>query len=149
MWSGCRPRAGWAVAGSAVWLAAACGAANAVPRPSDVRAALSRHGIDLEALPEDGHGCVVMQPRASNSGAERTYGTFTIVIAREAKCNDDQATGDADSDHLYWSHTGTSWVAIEKLEENLWLRMRVTRHELGDRQHVLETAAFHAFDTRT
>ena len=128
----------------------ACGASSSVvPRPSDVRADLGRHGINLQASPVDAQGCVVMKPRASNTGAVRTYGDFTVVIAREDSCNEAQTTGSAGDDHVYWSQSGGRWLAIEKLEDNLWLRMTTASQELGDEQHALEKAAFRAFDTNT
>ncbi len=34
-------------------------------------------------------------------------------------------------------------------DANLWLEMAVSTHALGDPQHALEKAAFHAFDTGT
>jgi len=128
----------------------ACGAASSVvPAPSDVRADLGRHGINLQGSPVDARGCVVMKPRASNSGAVRAYGEFTVVIAREDSCNDAQTTGSAGDDHVYWSQHGGRWLATEKLEDNLWLSMTTATKELGDEQHALEKAAFRAFDTGT
>jgi hypothetical protein len=148
LWNRFRRRPVGCALGLAVLLTAGCGgSSHAVPKPSEVRADLGRHGINLEASAEDAQGCVVMQPRASNSGATETYGEFTVVIARDAKCNDAQAAGDADSDHVHWARSGAGWTAVEQLEDNLWLRMRVPNHDLGDRQHALETASFHAFDT--
>jgi hypothetical protein len=85
-----------------------------------------------------------MQPRATNTGAARTYGHFTLVIATRDSCNDAELTGPAD-DHVYWSHQGDGWHAREKLENNLWLHMIVSSHDLGDKQHALQTAAPHAF----
>ena len=124
---------------------AACGSgADAVPKPADVRSSLTLHGIDLRAVAEDAHGCVVMQPRATNSGAARTYGQFTLVIATEDSCNDEEMTGSVD-DHIYWSHRGDHWHAKEKLQNNLWLHMIVPSHELGEQQHALQAAALHAF----
>jgi hypothetical protein len=132
----------------AVLVLTACGASSSVvPAPSDVRADLGRHGINLEGSPVDAQGCLVMKPRASNSGAVRTYGEFTVVIAREDSCNDAQMTGSAGDDHVYWSQSGGRWLAKEKLEDNLWLRMTTAKQELGDEQHALEKAAFRAFDT--
>jgi len=79
----------------------------------------------------------------------RTYGEFTVVIAREDSCNEAQMTGSAGDDHVYWSQSGGRWLATEKLEDNLWLRMTTPSQELGDEQHALEKAAFRAFDTGT
>ena len=90
----------------------ACGASGSVvPTPSDVRADLGRHGIDLQGSPVDPQGCLVMKPRASNSGAVRAYGEFTVVIAREDSCNEAQMTGSAGDDHVYWSQRGGRWLA--------------------------------------
>ena len=110
---------------------------------------LLRHGIDLAEPVGAGDGCAAMPPRASNTGAARRYGSFVVIIAKQDACNDAQAVGDADDAHIYWSQRGAGWVAHEKLEENLWLVMRTSHHELGEQQHALETAAFHAFDTNT
>jgi hypothetical protein len=138
------------VAAVAALVLTACGASSSViPGPSDVRADLGRHGIDLEGSPVDAQGCVVMKPSASNSGAVRTYGQFSVVIAKEDSCNEAQMTGSAGDDHVYWSQRGRQWLAKEKLEDNLWLRMTTASQELGDEQHALEKAAFRAFDTGT
>ena len=124
----------------------ACGSGGKpVPKPAEVRSSLTVHGIDLQAIPVDARGCVVMRPRATNSGAARTYGQFTLVIATKDSCNDAEMTGSADDDHVYWSNRGDGWHADEKLENNLWLRMIVPSHDLGDKQHALQTAALHAF----
>ena len=130
-------------------VANACGgvSATAIPKASDVRAELGRHGINLESSAADAKGCVVMRPRASNGGALRTYGAFTLAIAERDSCNQAQMTGSADGDHLYWARARSGWVAHEKLVDNLWLRMNAPSHKLGDKQHALETAAFHAFDS--
>jgi hypothetical protein len=138
------------VAAVAACVVTACGASSSVvPTPSGVRAELGRHGINLQGSPVDAQGCVVMKPRASNSGAVRTYGEFSVVIAREDSCNDAQMTGSAGDDHVYWEQRGGRWLAKEKLEDNLWLRMSTASQELGDEQHALEKAAFRAFDTGT
>jgi hypothetical protein len=86
-----------------------------------------------------------MQPRATNSGAADTYGRFTLVIATKDSCNDEEMTGAADGDHVYWSHRGNRWHPSEKLQNNLWLHMIVPSHDLGEKQHALQTAALHAF----
>jgi hypothetical protein len=132
-----------------VLAATACGgsSATAIPKASDVRAALDPHGIDLESSPADSKGCVVLRPRASNAGAVRTFGAFTLAIAERDSCNEAQTTGDADGDHVYWARAPGGWMAHEKLLDNLWLRMTTPSRELGDEQHALETAAFHAFDS--
>jgi hypothetical protein len=129
--------------------AGGCGGASATatPKAADVRAALGRHGIDLESSPADEKGCVVMRSRASNSGAPRTFGAFTLAIAERDSCNEAQMTGSAGGDHVYWAHTADGWVAHEKLLDNLWLRMTTASRALGDKQHALEAAAFHAFDS--
>jgi hypothetical protein len=145
-WKSIAPLAAAVLAGLG---ASACGggSATAIPKASDVRAALSPHGIDLQSSPADSQGCVVMRSRASNTGAVRTFGAFTLAIASRDSCNEAQMTGSADDDHVYWAHTAEGWVAHEKLEDNLWLRMTTASRELGDKQHALETAAFHAFDS--
>jgi hypothetical protein len=145
-WKSAAPLAALVLAGLAV---SACGGASAtaIPKTSDVRAALGKHGIDLESSPADRQGCVVMRSRASNSGAVRTFGAFTLAVARRDSCNEAQMTGSADGGHVYWAHTPGGWIAHEKLLDNLWLRMSTPSRELGDKQHALETAAFHAFDS--
>ena len=128
-------------------LCVACGSSDrVVPQTTDVRAALGRHGINLSASPTDGHGCTAMRPRATNSGALRTYGDFSVVIAARNSCNDEQTPGSADGNNLYWSHIGTRWIAHEKLLDNLWLLMVTKQQKLGDQQHALEKAAFNAFN---
>lgn len=139
---------GLAVVGLALAVAACGGTQGAAPKPSDVRADLDLHGIDLRTRTVDDHGCVIMQPRATNTGAVRTYGEFALVIATRDSCNDIQATGSADGERLYWSRHGDRWFAKQKLQSHLWLRMVVPRHELGEQQHALQTAALHAFHSR-
>lgn len=127
-----------------------CGSSSqAIPKPSDVRAALDRHGISLENWTTNLQGCIVLRPRASNSGAVRTFGRFTLVIAKQDSCNKAQMTGAADGDHLYWVRVRSGWMAHEQLVANLWLRMSTPGHKLTDKQHALETAAYHAFTTNT
>lgn len=128
-------------------IAAGCGSSDrVVPPKGDVRAELGRHGIDLSASPTDSHGCTVMRPRATNSGARRTYGDFSVVIATRDSCNTQETPGPADGNHIYWSHRGARWIAHEQLLDNLWLRMVTRQRKLGDQQHALEKAAFNAFD---
>ena len=128
-------------------LCVACGSSDrVVPQTRDVRTALGRHGINLSASPTDAHGCTAMRPRATNSGALRTYGEFSVVIATRKSCDDEQTPGSADGNGLYWSHVGTRWTAHEKLHDNLWLLMETKQQQLGDQQHALEKAAFNAFD---
>jgi hypothetical protein len=128
-------------------VAVGCGSSGSVvPQKGDVRAELGRHGINLSASPTDAHGCTVMRPRATNSGARRTYGDFSVVIATRDSCNNQQTPGSADGNHIYWSHKGARWMAHEQLLDNLWLLMVTRQHKLGDQQHALEKAAFNAFD---
>jgi hypothetical protein len=127
--------------------AVGCGSSDrVVPQQGDVRAELGRHGINLSASPADSHGCTFMQPRASNTGARRTYGEFSVVIATRDSCNDQQTPGSADGNGIYWSHEGARWIGREKLLDNLWLLMVTRQQKLGDQQHALEKAAFNAFD---
>ena len=148
---GAAPHAGRVVGiATAAVIAVGCGGSSrVVPEAAEVRSMLLRHGIDLAAPVGAGHGCVAMMPRASNSGADRHFGSFSLIIAREDSCNDEQAVGDADDAHIYWSQRGGGWVAHEQLEDNLWLVMRTSERELGEQQHALQTAAYHAFDTHT
>jgi hypothetical protein len=126
--------------------AAGCGSSDHVlPKTSDVQRAIAVAGIDLDAGPVDGRGCIVLAPSATNAGAVRSYGHFALEIAAKASCNDAETAGD-DADGIRWARRTGGWSAIERLEDNLWLRMLVPTHELGDRQHALEQAAFHAFD---
>jgi hypothetical protein len=136
-----------AIALTAVALtAAACGGSDhVVPKTADVKHAVGVAGIDLDAAPVDARGCIVLAPSATNTGAVRTYGHFSIEIAAKGSCNDAEAKGDADGE-ITWARRAGGWSATEKLEDNLWLRMLVPGKELGDRQHALEKAAFHAFD---
>jgi hypothetical protein len=138
-----------ALAALALLVAACGGSSTATPRQSEVRAALTKHGIDLAPGAADGHGCTVLRPRASNSGARKTYGEFALAIATSDACNRGQAAGSADGAHIYWVRRGKGWSAHERLEDDLWLDMAVSAHELGDPQHALEKAAFRAFDTGT
>jgi hypothetical protein len=126
--------------------AAACGGSDhVVPKTADVQKAVAVAGIDLDAAPVDSRGCIVLAPSATNAGAVRTYGHFALEIAAKDSCNDAETAGD-DADGIRWAKRPGGWAAIEQLEDNLWLRMLVTEHGLGDRQHALEKAAFHAFD---
>jgi hypothetical protein len=129
----------------ALGVAACGGSGTVVPKPSKVKADLAIHGIDLRAFAADPRGCVTMKPRPTNTGAVRTYGQFSLVIATRDSCNQAQMTGDADGDHIYWSRHGARWFANQQLNDNLWLRMVVSRHESGDPQHALQTATLHAF----
>ena len=138
-----------ALAALALLVAACGGSSTATPRQSEVRAALAEHGIDLAPGAADGHGCTVLRPRASNSGARRTYGEFALAIATRDACNQGQAAGSADGARIYWARSGQGWSAHERLEDDLWLDMAVPAHELGDPQHALEKAAFRTFDTGT
>ena len=138
-----------AFAALALLVAACGGSSTATPRQSEVRAALTKHGIDLAAGAADGSGCTVLRPRASNSGARRTYGEFVLAIATSDACTHRQAVGSADGAHIYWVRSGKGWSAHERLEDDLWLDMTVPAHELGAPQHALEKAAFRAFDTGT
>jgi hypothetical protein len=126
--------------------AAACGSSDhVVPKTADVQKAVHVAGIDLTAAPADPHGCIVLAPSATNAGAVRTYGRFAIDIASRDSCNDAETAGD-DADGIRWARRAGGWSAIEQIEDNLWLRMLVPSHELGDSQHALEKAVFHAFD---
>jgi hypothetical protein len=128
-------------------LGAACGGSDrVVPQVGDVRAELGRHGVNLTASPVDSHGCTLMRPRSTNSGAVRTYGAFSVVIATRDSCNQQQTPGSADGNNIYWSHASSRWSAHEQLLANLWLVMVTREQSLGDQQHALEKAAFNAFN---